>query len=1273
MYKILVIDDKQENLYVIEEIINERLDNAQVFSKLSGSEGIKCAITELPDVILLDLMMPVMDGFEVCSKLKSNNKTKHIPVVIISGIMTDAESKIKALELGADSFLSKPIGPTELVAQIKAMIRIKKAEDKLREENLILGSIVNKASKKIDFTLKRYQNIFDKNIAGVVETTFDGRIISCNSAFAKMLGLKSVEEVLENKITSFYSNKNEREKIISLLKEKKEVLNYEVEAITKNGKPSTALFRSFNIEDEYILSFIIDITNIKESEKELRKSQQRLRNHLDNNPLGSIFWDKNFKVTDWNRSAERIFGYTKDEALGKHIKELIIIEEYQTKTDKILKQILTKKEGEQSTYENITKTGKRILCKWNNVAITDTNGKVTGVASLVEDITERKLLEKQILGLANILESSLNEIYIFDAATLLFINVNKGARKNLGYSYDEIKKLTPLDIKPEFTKECFEELVKPLRNREQDIMIFNAVHQRKDGSRYPVEVHLQYAALEEKDVFVAFIIDITEHKKAENALRESETSLKEAQKIANIGNWTRELTGELHWSEQQYRIYGYEPGEIKPNFEIVKSHVHPDDLDTFMKSIDNTVKIRKPFALEYRLITKDGTQKFVSAHANVELDKSGNPIRLRGTLQDITERKKAEDEIKRNEKRYRELFEDNITGVYVTTLDGKILDCNNAFYKMLGYSNKDEILKINIENFYKVKQNREYFLKKLKEKGCLINNEVQLKKKDGSIIWVLKNVNLVDGSTIQGTIIDITEKKEAEKKIMQLSRGLEQSPALVIITDVEGNIEYVNPKTTEVTGYTQEELIGKNSRIFQSEQTPKETYKELWETILQGKVWKGELLNKRKNGELYWDSVTIAPIIDNEGDIINYIAIREDITEKKKMTEELIKAKEKAEELYRLKSNLLANMSHELRTPLVGILGFTEILEESIKDEELKGYAALINENGSRLLETLTLILNLSKIESEQTEIIFTEIDVIEEVENCVKLFEKVALNKGLFIKVKYGDERIILNSDIRMFNEIINNLINNALKYTNDGGVTVYVRKTKDNKSAEIKVQDTGIGIPQEKQNLIWDEFRQVSEGDSRMFEGTGLGLTITNKFVKLLGGKISLESETGIGSTFTVIFPLDKQKQNDVLPEKISDNRSSKTKGIKKQKHMHTILYIEDDEIARSLVSLFLKDLYKIELAKNGLEGLEKAKHEKYDIILMDINLKLKPDGIETFRKIKELKNYKTTPVIAITAYAMAEDRAKYLNIGFSNYISKPFTKKDLVALLEKYTPKN
>jgi hypothetical protein len=242
--------------------------------------------------------------------------------------------------------------------------------------------------------------------------------------------------------------------------------------------------------------------------------------------------------------------------------------------------------------------------------------------------------------------------------------------------------------------------------------------------------------------------------------------------------------------------------------------------------------------------------------------------------------------------------------------------------------------------------------------------------------------------------------------------------------------------------------------------------------------------------------------------------------EKEKQAVALMVAKEKAEEMSRLKSNFLANMSHELRTPLIGINGFSDILRQDIEDPELKEMAENIFNSGSRLSETLNLILDLSKFESGNMGFTYQQIDLVSETEKIISLFKETTRKKGLYLKSSFNQPSIFINTDERALHSILNNLINNAIKYTNEGGIAVDIA-LKDN-FVEIKVIDSGIGIAKEYHEIIFEEFRQVSEGYSRNFEGTGLGLNITMKLVKKFGGEISVESELGKGSTFIVKLPV-------------------------------------------------------------------------------------------------------------------------------------------------------
>ncbi len=404
------------------------------------------------------------------------------------------------------------------------------------------------------------------------------------------------------------------------------------------------------------------------------------------------------------------------------------------------------------------------------------------------------------------------------------------------------------------------------------------------------------------------------------------------------------------------------------------------------------------------------------------------------------------------------------------------------------------------------------------------------------------------------------------------------------------------------------------------------------------------------------------------------LALVSDITERMKVMEDLVEAKEKAEEMSRLKTNFLANMSHELRTPLHGILGFAQILNQMTEDLYLKEIGDIIYKSGTRLMDTLNQILDLSRIESNKVSIDYNKVDINKLIVEVVRLFEQSARNKNLYIKTKFHTEEIITETDERILSDILNNLVNNAIKFTNEGGVVI--ESGVEDGNFFINVIDTGIGIPEEKYNIIFQEFRQVSEGISRSFEGSGLGLSLAKKFTELLNGEIKLKSEIGKGSTFTISLPIcsgkirkEKKETHIKHSEDIKEEdyviTESKEKG-KKHKKLRKILLVENDYASIELIKLFLKDDYIIDVAFTGIEGLEKVNRSDYDIILMDINLGTGMTGAELTKRIRNISSYKKKPIIAMTAFAMEGDREEFIKAGCTHYISKPFDKEQLISLL-------
>lgn len=363
---------------------------------------------------------------------------------------------------------------------------------------------------------------------------------------------------------------------------------------------------------------------------------------------------------------------------------------------------------------------------------------------------------------------------------------------------------------------------------------------------------------------------------------------------------------------------------------------------------------------------------------------------------------------------------------------------------------------------------------------------------------------------------------QLENELKKAYLALEQSPVSILITDVKGNIVYCNPKVCNLTGYSVAELYGKNPRIFQSGETVKDVYKGMWETLFSGREWRGEFHNKKKNGELYWESVLVSPIFHVKGDIINFLAVKEDVTDWKKMMEDMRMTREQAMESDRLKSAFLMNISHEIRTPMNAILGFTGLLKDSdLKDKEQQEYVRIIENSGHRLLNTINELIEMAKIESGQSFVSMSVINLNEEIESIYEFFKSAVEEKGIKLTYKnnLANGQALIRADSEKLNFVLVHLVNNAMKYSKQGQIEIgYVKKGK---YLEFYVKDNGLGIGKKHKEIIFEKFRQSNESLTRSYEGIGLGLTISKAFVEMLQGRMWVESEEGKGSKFYFTIP--------------------------------------------------------------------------------------------------------------------------------------------------------
>ncbi len=501
------------------------------------------------------------------------------------------------------------------------------------------------------------------------------------------------------------------------------------------------------------------------------------------------------------------------------------------------------------------------------------------------------------------------------------------------------------------------------------------------------------------------------------------------------------------------------------------------------------------------------------------------------TARDITERKEAEEKLKRERKLLRTLIDNLPVTIYVKDNECRKVIANRADLKIVGVKTEVEVLgKTDLETYGPEIGMRGFTDdKRVIDSGeAVLNREEDFWDENGIQRWLITSkIPLTEENEeiigLVGIGRDITEQKLAQEKILKLSMGIEQSSATIVITDLNGNIEYVNPAFTATSGYSEEEARGLNPNILKSGNMESAVYINLWETISSGNVWRGELQNRKKDGSLYWEWTTIASIKNDKGLITNYIAIKEDITERKKMQAELILAKEKAEESDRLKSAFLANMSHEIRTPLNSIIGFSELLSDPAFDEQQKDeFRQTIVDNGNNLLIIISDIMDFSMLEARQMKIRKEPISARKLLVDLQNDFSKKANQKGIEFRIDLSQNTpdVQIESDLYRIRQVFNNLIGNALKFTLKGYIEVGYQI--GNNVVTFHIKDTGIGIDSAYHQSIFERFRQVDLAKTRKYGGNGLGLAISKNLVELLGGNIWVESEPEKFSNFIFTIPI-------------------------------------------------------------------------------------------------------------------------------------------------------
>ncbi len=797
-----------------------------------------------------------------------------------------------------------------------------------------------------------------------------------------------------------------------------------------------------------------------------------------------------------------------------------------------------------------------------------------------------------------------------------------------------------------------------------------------------------------------------EKSKANKALVESESKfrvlLDSVDKISVKGFDPNGIIN--YWNNASERIYGFSAKEAigKSVIDLIIPEEIKDDVTKQIKIMAENYGVLPPGEV---LVKKKGGERIFVFSNHVVLKTSEGP-EFYWLDVDLTERNNAINEVKQNEKRLRSLVtilqnlsdgEHNILEIaveealkitssklgFIFTYNG---DFKNFVVKTWSKSIKD-VYKIDDPQILEELENDELWSRAIIDRKPIINNNftsrggktegllrisrhltlpVFFENKLVALIAVAnKESNYIESDGLQlsllmGAAWKALESRKNEQEKLFLSTATEQSPISVIITDPTGRIKFVNQKFMQSTRYTKEELEGRTLRIFKPGHLSAEENLNMVKTINAGTPWRGEVMNTKRDGTSYWETVNISPICDINKNITHFLVLSEDITARKKMENDLMAAKDKAEENDRLKTAFLNNLSHEIRTPLNAVVGYAQLLNSDFSNEErLKKYSEIILQGSNQLLAIMDNLITMALIESGQLKINKTRCNLNKLLNNVYNQLKQKADQKNINLQSsalfsRYEADVVI--DEIKVI-QVLANLIDNAIKYTESGYVKFGC--SVSDKEIHFFVADTGIGIPDDMKDVVFERFRQGSNRPGYIQEGLGLGLSIAKSYVEFMGGNLTIETKENSGSKISFTVPYKTTIVESSAPVRHEGLNLSSSK---------TILIVDDVEVNYYLVTEILEDI-EIELiyAASGNEAINKVlTNEKIDLVLMDIKMP-GMDGYTATREIKKIRP--ELPIIAQTAYALAGDRQKSIDRGCNDYIAKPITRASLIGLLKKY----
>ncbi len=771
----------------------------------------------------------------------------------------------------------------------------------------------------------------------------------------------------------------------------------------------------------------------------------------------------------------------------------------------------------------------------NNITGTVEDGKLVRIWGVQKDITKTKKVDEALRDSEErfklLFNNLLMGIYQMTPNGKLIL-ANPSLAGMLGYSTVGELLLSDANVRGFTNSKKRQNFLKQFK--EKDFIIgYQSEWKRRDANKIVVRESTRAAKDENGKIiyFEGVVEDISEKKKFENALIESEERFSLMADTAPIMIWIAGPNKLFFYLNKSWLDF-----TGRPIFDELGSrwmdNIHHDDLNDFLDNYNSAFKLKKEFEIVFRLKRYDDEYRWILTRGIPRFFSDGDFIGFIGTAIDITDRKLAEDALKESEELYKGVGESWTEGLMITDIDDKILFTNKRMSEIIGYSFEEMVGKQGFKIFFDAEQWKT-ILNKNKKRFENISDiyEIEMKRKDGKKIWVsisgfpYRNSSGKIIGTI-GAINDISLSKLAEKAIEESEEKyrsvVENIREVIFKTDDTGTFTFLSPFWSEVTGYEPDKCLGESLFDFIHPDDKKKSTDEFISIIYRKKDYcRFECKAKVKNGSYRWMEINARIMIDRESNILGTYGTFNDVHERRLAEEELIKAKDRAEESDRLKSIFLAQISHEIRTPLNIILGYNSLIKERLKQEsgpEMDNEFQIIENSGKRLLRTIDLILNMSLVQTGSFEIIKEKIDLEKLIGSLFKEFKAIAENKTIGLDFDVKGNNHFISGDKYTLTQAFQNLIDNAIKFTVEGKVQIILYENEND--IIVNVTDTGIGISKDFLPRLFEPFSQEEEGYSRRYEGNGLGLALTKKYIELNEAAIDVKSTKGKGTIFSVKF---------------------------------------------------------------------------------------------------------------------------------------------------------